>query len=122
MSCPCPMLYPPVFDPVARPMVVAALLSADVRGVIAPADGQRWFSRDMNEIAGRRWAVPYLMRVDRMFSYRLTDDGRAVADVLRNIGQWSFDGWDAWCGDSVVLPDHVVRSAWGMPGTGRMAA
>ena len=101
MSCPATLTYPEQFDPAARPRVVAALLSANKNGIIAPPDGQRWFQADLNELVTRHWVVQHQMRVDRLWYYRLTEAGRAVAWSLAE-GGWSFDGYDAWFHETLM--------------------
>lgn len=101
MVCPLVLTYPKLFDPVARPRVVAALLSAGSNGITQPADGDRWFQADVNEMVTRGWVVQHQMRVDRLWYYRLTVSGRDTADRLRREG-WSFDGFDTWHNDTLM--------------------
>lgn len=91
----CPALPNYAGTEIVRPTVIAALLAADQRGVIPPADGERWFSRDLNELHSRGLAYPYQMRCDRQWWYRLTEAGRCVAESFAEEG-YEFDGWDAW--------------------------
>jgi len=98
-GCPLILTYPEAFDPFARPRIVAALLSADSRGLIDPADGDRWMSADLNEVVGRGWGRWDRMRADRMCFVRLTDAGREMAASLSD---WEFDGWDVWHSGSLV--------------------
>ena len=108
MTCPLTLTYPAVFVPENRPRVVAALLSANRNGVIAPPDGENWFQADLNEMVTRNWVRQHAMRRDRMFYYRLTAEGSRVAGELA-AGGWTFDGWDAWHHGVVYLPDTVFR-------------
>lgn len=103
MSCPGIPDYRHVeFHAAHRPMVVAAMLSADGDGVIAPPDGVRWFQRDFNEMVSRDWARQHRMRPDRMWSYRLTDIGHCVAESFRDDG-YTFDGWDLWEAERLMV-------------------
>lgn len=106
MSCPFSPHHPEAFDPHHRLTTVAALLSADTRGIIQPADGERWFSRDLNELQGRGWAVVDRVRADRLFYYRVTEDGR---DAAAGLTGWQFDGFDVWFQGELRLPAHVLR-------------
>jgi len=104
MSCgnPSPTLYiGSEFDQSKRPMVVAALLSADNSGVIAAPDGMRWFQRDLNELSGRNWAKPHKMRADYLWTYKLTEVGKCVAESFVDEG-YAFDGWDLWLGEEII--------------------
>jgi len=101
MVCPLVLTYPKLFDPVARPRVVAALLSAGSNGIIQPADGDRWFQADVNEMVTRGWAVQHQMRQDRLWYYRLTQYGSDIAAWLRGDG-WTFDGFDTWHNETLM--------------------
>lgn len=97
----CPTIPDYAGTPVTRPTVIAALLAAGQNGVIPPADGLRFFSRDLNELHSRGLAHPYRMRVDRMFYYRLSEEGRCVAESFQEDG-FEFDGWDVWEKDRLL--------------------
>lgn len=102
MNCPLVFNYRGTpFDPFKRPGVVAALLSAGKGGVIQPADGERWFSRDMNEMVNRQWAAQHRLRQDQLWFYRLRPEGLIQAQLLSEAG-WLFDGYDVWFKEELV--------------------
>ncbi|MEG3175829.1 hypothetical protein U1872_06275 [Sphingomonas sp. RB3P16] len=103
MSCPLNLTYPAVFDPFTHPTLVAAMLSAGPDGIIQPADCERWFSRDQNEMFARGWVRQHQLRCDRKWSYRLTEIGVEQAAAFRADG-WNFDDYDAWHGDTLYRP------------------